>query len=50
MDLHIPQPIATGLNGIVGVTLLTNKVKNKSTGAVTRNHSFRPKVGFSYSF
>lgn len=44
------QPIATGLNGIVGVTLLTNKVKNKSTGAVTRNHSFRPKVGFSYSF
>ncbi|MHA5067330.1 hypothetical protein [Cetobacterium somerae] len=44
------QPLAPGLTGTIGVTLLTIKAKNKATGNENRYHSFRPMVGVSYSF
>ena len=44
------QPLAPGLTGTIGVTLLTIKAKNKVTGNENRYHSFRPMVGVSYSF
>lgn len=44
------QPLAPGLSGTIGATLLTIKSKNKLTGNENRYHSFRPMVGVSYSF
>ncbi|MGL5368840.1 MAG: autotransporter outer membrane beta-barrel domain-containing protein [Cetobacterium somerae] len=44
------QPLAPGLTGTIGATLLTIKSKNKVTGNENRYHSFRPMVGVSYSF
>ncbi|WP_330111401.1 hypothetical protein VSU16_07440 [Cetobacterium somerae] len=48
------QPLAPGLTGTIGATLLTTKGKNKSatTGewTETRYHSFRPMIGVGYSF
>ena len=44
------QQIASGLTLRVGATFVPTKTKNTNTGAITRKHSFRPNVGFSYSF
>ena len=44
------RPIAPGLTGTIGATLLTVKTKEKSTGMETRYHSFRPMIGVGYSF
>lgn len=44
------HPIAPGLTGTIGATLLTVKTKEKSTGMETRYHSFRPMIGVGYSF
>ena len=44
------QPLAPGLTGTIGATLITIKSKNKLTGNENRYHSFRPMVGVSYSF
>ena len=44
------QPLAPGLTGTIGATLLTTKGKNKTTGDETRYHSFRPMVGVGYNF
>ena len=44
------QQVAIGLNVNIGGTFVANKNKNAKTGAISRNHSFRPNVGFSYSF
>ena len=42
------QQVASGLNINMGGTFVTTKTKNK--GDISRNHSFRPNIGFSYSF
>lgn len=44
------HPIAPGLTGTIGATILTLKTKDKKTEAETRYHSFRPMVGIGYSF
>ncbi|MBC2854201.1 autotransporter outer membrane beta-barrel domain-containing protein [Cetobacterium sp. 2G large] len=49
-SLKYIQPLAPGLTGTIGATLLTIKAKNKATGNENRYHSFRPMVGVSYSF
>ena len=42
------QQVASGLNVNMGGTFVTTK--NKNNGNISRNHSFRPNIGFSYSF
>ncbi|WP_297599186.1 autotransporter domain-containing protein, partial [uncultured Cetobacterium sp.] len=49
-SIKYTHPIAPGLTGTIGATLLTLKTKEKSTGMETRYHSFRPMIGFGYSF
>lgn len=49
-SIKYTHPIAPGLTGTIGATLLTVKTKEKSTGMETRYHSFRPMVGVGYSF
>ena len=44
------QQVASGLTVNLGATFVPIKSKNTKTGNITRNHSFRPNVGFSYSF
>lgn len=44
------QPLAPGLTGLIGMNFLIFRDLNKTTGKNTRSHSFRPKVGFNYSF
>ena len=44
------QQVASGLTINLGATFVPTKSKNTNTGNITRNHSFRPNVGFSYSF
>ena len=43
------HPVTPGLTMNVGGTFLNMKTKAKN-GDVTRNYSFRPNIGFSYSF
>ena len=44
------QQVASGLTINLGATFVPIKNKNAKTGAISRDHSFRPNVGFSYSF
>ncbi|MGL6113884.1 MAG: autotransporter outer membrane beta-barrel domain-containing protein [Cetobacterium sp.] len=44
------QPIAPGLSGFVGMNFLIYKNVNKEKNTSAKTHSFRPKVGFNYSF
>ncbi len=44
------QQVASGLTLNLGATFVPTKSKNTKTGNITRNHSFRPNIGFSYSF
>ena len=44
------QQVAVGINVNVGATFVPTKSKSTKTGKITKNHSFRPNVGFSYSF
>ena len=44
------QQVASGLTLRVGATFVPTKTKNTTKGTITRTHSFRPNVGFSYSF
>ena len=44
------QQVASGLTLNLGATFVPTKSKNTKTGSITRNHSFRPNIGFSYSF
>lgn len=43
------QQVASGLTINLGATFVPTKTKD-GNGNITRNHSFRPNVGFSYSF
>lgn len=49
-SIKYTHPIAPGLTGTIGATLLTVKTKEKSTEMETRYHSFRPMIGVGYSF